>query len=174
MPLSAEQIAALVERHAVPLRLWLGRRCVAADDVVQEVFCRLATLDPPPEQIAAWVYRVARNLAENQRISGRRRHAREQKAAVAEGFVSDPADRLIAAEVINAVWRLSDPLREVLTARIWGQLTFDEVGVLCGVSTATASRHYRDALDQLRRILDVPCSTINHSTTSSSPVSNGI
>lgn len=161
MPLSAEQLAALVDRHAVPLQIWLGRRCVAADDVVQEVFCRLATLEPPPEQIAAWLYRAARNLAENQRIAGKRRLAREHGAAVAEAVVNDPSRRLIADEVVDAVLRLGDPLREVLTARIWGQLTFDQIGVLCGISTATASRRYRDALDQLRRQMDVTCSTIN-------------
>jgi DNA-directed RNA polymerase specialized sigma24 family protein len=68
---------------------------------------------------------------------------------------------LVAEEVVDAVLRLDDPHREVLTARIWGQLTFDQIGVLCGVSTATASRHYREALDQLRKLMGVPCSTIS-------------
>jgi RNA polymerase sigma factor (sigma-70 family) len=157
MPLSAEQIAALIERHAVPLQIWLGRRCPGADDVVQDVFCRLAILEPPPGRIVAWLYRAARNLAQNQRVAGRRRQAREQRAASAESVRDDPLERLIADEVLTSVLRLDDPLREVVTARIWGQLTFGEIGTLCGISTATASRRYRDALEQLHKLLSVPC-----------------
>jgi RNA polymerase sigma factor (sigma-70 family) len=159
MPLTADQIAALIERHAIPLQVWIGRRCPSAEDVVQEVFCRLAVLDRPPEQVAAWLYRAARNLAQNQRLAGRRRQAREQHAATQEHVHDDPAQRLIADEVLAAVLRLDDGLREVVTARIWGQLTFEEIGELCGISTATASRRYRDALEQLQRLLSAPCPT---------------
>jgi RNA polymerase sigma factor (sigma-70 family) len=155
MPMTAEQIAALVERHAVPLQIWAGRRCPAADDVVQEAFCRLAILDPVPPETVAWLYRVVRNLAENQRLSGRRRQAREQHVAVAEAFDDDPAEQLLVDEVLAAVMQLDDPLREVVTARIWGQLNFEEIGTLCRISTATASRRYRDALDQLRKLMSV-------------------
>jgi RNA polymerase sigma factor (sigma-70 family) len=155
MPLSAEQIAALVERHAVPLRIWLGRRCPTAEDVVQEAFCRLAVLDSPPEHTAAWLYRVVRNLAENQRVMGRRRVSRERRAAAAEAVNQDPAEHLIVDEVLAAVLQLDDPLREVITARIWGQLTFDEIGAVCGISSATASRRYRDALENLRKRMGV-------------------
>jgi RNA polymerase sigma factor (sigma-70 family) len=155
MPLTAEQIAALVERHAVPLQIWVGRRCLGAEDVVQEAFCRLAVLDPAPEQTVAWLYRVVRNLAENQRVSSRRRRSREQQVATTEAFIDDPADQLLADEVLTAVLQLDDPLREVVTARIWGQLTFEEIGALCRISTATASRRYRDALEQLRKLMGV-------------------
>ena len=159
MPLSAQQIAALIERHAVPLQIWLGHRCPGAEDVVQEAFCRLATLERPPERIVAWLYRAARNLAENQRVAGRRRLAREQSVATNECVHDDPAQRLIADEVLAAVLRLDDALREVVTARIWGQLTLEEIGSLSGISTATASRRYRDALEQLHRLLSAPCPT---------------
>lgn len=157
MPLSAEQIAAHIERHAVPLQIWIGRRCQGAEDVVQEAFCRLAVADPPPEHVVAWLYRAARNLAENQRVAVRRRRNREERAAVAEAVHDDPSERLIADEVLISVMRLDDPLREVVTAHIWGQLTFEEIATLCGISTATASRRYRDALEQLHRLLSAPC-----------------
>jgi RNA polymerase sigma-70 factor (ECF subfamily) len=159
MRYSAEQLAALVDRHAVPLQLWVGRRCLAADDVVQEAFCRLAVADPPPEQPVAWLYRVARNLAENQRVSSRRRRNREKQAAVPEASQNDPTEPLVVDEVLDAVLQLDDSFREVVTARIWGQLTFEEIGGLCEISTATASRRYRDALVQLRKLLNVSCPT---------------
>ena len=173
MPLSAEQIAALVERHAVPLQVWLGRSCPSAEDLVQEAFCRLAVLDRLPERTAAWLYRVVRNLAENQRVMDRRRHAREKQVATAEAVEDDPAGQLIIDEILEAVLHLDDPSREVVTARIWGTLNFDEIGELCGVSTATASRRYQDALVQLRRLMGVSCPTTASSATPNSPKSNG-
>ena len=159
MPFSADHIAALVERHAVPLQLWVGRNGVTAEDVVQEAFCRLAVLDPPPDQPVAWLYRVVRNLAITQRLSRKRRRSREKQVAAAESVNADPSERLQVDEAVNAVMQLDDPLREVLTARIWGQLTFDEIGVLCKISTATASRRYRNALEKLRKLLSVSCPT---------------
>jgi RNA polymerase sigma factor (sigma-70 family) len=159
MPLSAELIAALIERHAVPLQIWIGRRCQGPEDVVQEAFCRLTVAEPPPDRIVAWLYHVARNIAENQRLTGRRRRSREKRVAAAEAVRDDPLERLIADEVMTLVLQLNDSLREVVTARIWGQLTFEEIGSLCGISTATASRRYRDALEQLHRYLSAPCPT---------------
>jgi RNA polymerase sigma-70 factor (ECF subfamily) len=159
MPLSPQHIAALVERHAVPLQVWIGRRCDIAEDVVQEAFCRLAVLDPPPDQPAAWLYRVVRNLAETDRLSGRRRRHREKRVAAPESFNDDLSVRLDVNVAIKAVWQLDDALREVVTARIWGQLTFEEIGEMCSISTATASRRYRSALEQLRKQLRISCPT---------------
>ena len=124
---------------------------------MQEAFCRLAVLDPPPDRPAAWLYRVVRNLAENHRLSSRRRRSREKQVATAESFNADPSEGLDVDEAVNAVLQLDDPLREVVTARIWGQLTFDEIGVLCQISTATASRRYRNALEELRKLMGVSC-----------------
>lgn len=48
---------------------------------------------------------------------------------------------------------LPDKLREVLTLRIWGGLTFAEIGELLGVSHNTAASRYRYALEQLQKKL---------------------
>lgn len=48
---------------------------------------------------------------------------------------------------------LEDGLREVLVARIWGELPFEEIGNLCGISTATAFRRYEAALKAMREKL---------------------
>jgi RNA polymerase sigma factor (sigma-70 family) len=161
MPLAAEQVAALIERHAVPLAIWVGYREEWADDVVQEAFCRLAAAEPPPERVVPWLYRVAWNLAQTNRLANRRRRSRERHAAAGEAVRDDPLERLIADEVLASLLRLDNPFREVVTARIWGGLTFDEIGKLCGTSGATALRRYRDALEQLHRILSVSCTTTN-------------
>jgi RNA polymerase sigma factor (sigma-70 family) len=172
MPLSAEQIAALVDRHAIALQIWLGRKYPQAEDIVQEAFCRLATLSSPPEQTAAWLYRVVRNLAENQRVMGRRRVAREQRVAAAEAVNHDPSEQLVVDEALAAVYQLDDSLREVVTARIWGQLTFEEIGAVCRISAATASRRYHDALAQLRQRMGVSWPKTIPSTIPNSATSN--
>jgi RNA polymerase sigma factor (sigma-70 family) len=159
MPLSAEQIAALIERHAVPLAIWIGHQEGWADDVVQEAFCRLAAANPPPDWVVPWLYRVAWNLAQTQRLSTRRRRSREKQAATREAVREDPLQRLIDDEVLAAVLSLDGPLREVVTARIWGGLGFREIGKLCGTSAATALRRYRDALERLHKLLSAPCTT---------------
>jgi DNA-directed RNA polymerase specialized sigma24 family protein len=44
-----------------------------------------------------------------------------------------------------------------LVARIWGGLTFDEIGTLCAISAATACRRYHAALAAVKTRLDTPC-----------------
>jgi RNA polymerase sigma-70 factor (ECF subfamily) len=154
MPLDALTLAELIHCQAAPLRLWIARRCSAPEDVVQEAFCRLAAADPSPEQPVAWLYRVCRNLAERQRTSDERRTRREAARASIEATDADPSTALEQAELVAAVDDLPADLREVVIARVWGQLSLDEVGRLCQISTATACRRYAAALEQLRKQLD--------------------
>jgi len=157
MPLPVAQLAELIECHAGSLRLWIRSRCAACEDVVQEAFCRLSVAEPPPDNPVAWLYQVCRNLAEKQRLGDQRRRQREQSRARPEAAGLDAADPLELAETLAAVERLDDELREVLVARIWGQLSLEEIGRLCGISTATAHRRYQAALKALKSKLDSPC-----------------
>ena len=157
MPLDAVQLAKLIESQAACLRLWVRSRCASAEDVVQEAFCRLAVQDPPPENAVAWLYRVCRNLAERQRLGDKRRREREQARCRVEVVPADQADPMEIAETLAAVEELEDELREVLVARVWGQLSLEEVARLCGVSTATAFRRYEAALKVLRTKLETKC-----------------
>src|SRR5262245_15122829 len=132
MPVDALQLAKLIEDHAGSLRLWIRFRCASCEDVVQEAFCKLAVQDPPPDNPVAWLYRVCRNLAERQRISDIRRRKREQAWAQAEVAASASIDPLDLKEAVAAVETLEEELREVLVARLWGQLSLEEVARLCG------------------------------------------
>lgn len=156
MPLDAAQLAKLIESQAACLQLWVRSRCLSGEDVVQEAFCRLAVQDPPPENAVAWLYRVCRNLAERQRLGDKRRREREQVRSRSE-VAGDQTDPLEIAETLAAVEELEDELREVLVARVWGQLSLEEVARLCGVSTATAFRRYEAALKALRVKLETKC-----------------
>jgi RNA polymerase sigma-70 factor (ECF subfamily) len=157
MPIDEKRLAELIEQQTVPLRLWAGQRAADGDDLVQEAFCRLVVEDPVPSHPVAWLYRVVRNLAQSERTSRARRLRRERTAAVREEFHYDPSQRLQHQEAIEAIWNLPDAFREVVTARIWGGLTFAEIGNACDISTATASRRYDEALSELRSLLEKPC-----------------
>jgi RNA polymerase sigma-70 factor (ECF subfamily) len=154
MPLDPLKLASLIDAHAAALELWVRRRCASPEDVVQEAFCRLAAQEPCPDNAVAWLYRVCRNLAERQRLSDVRRRQREASQARTEVASDSPVDTLVAAETVLAVQELEDDLRQVLVARIWGQLPFEEIGNLCGISTATAFRRYDAALKVLREKLE--------------------
>ena len=124
---------------------------------MQEAFCKLARQEPSPDNPVAWLYRVCRNLAEKQRTSDKRRRRREQQWAQAKVSASNLADDTNLAETLAAVESLEEELREVLVARLWGRLSLEEVGKLCGVSTATAFRRYQAALESLRNRLAPHC-----------------
>lgn len=150
MPVDAQQLTELIEQHAGSLRLWIRSRCASEEDVVQEAFCRLATQEPSPDNPVAWLYRVCRNLAEKQRISDGRRRRREHEWAQAKLATSDCADPSYLTEALAVVEGLEQELREVLVARLWGRLSLEEVGKLCGISTATAFRRYEASLQAVR------------------------
>jgi RNA polymerase sigma-70 factor (ECF subfamily) len=120
---------------------------------VQEALCQLAVAEPPPANPVAWLYGVARNVALKQRRSDQRRQAREQTYAEQIVVRTSQADALEMKEMLSAMDRLEDDLRETLVAKIWGHLSFEEIGQAAGVSAATAFRRYQQALEHLRQRL---------------------
>lgn len=153
MPLTAALLAELIESQAASLRLWVRSRCASPEDAVQEAFCQLAVQEPPPANPVAWLYGVARNIALKQRRSDQRRQAREQSYAAQVVVRSGQTDAVEMEEMLSAMDRLDDDLRETLVAKIWGHLSFEEIGQASGMSAATAFRRYQQALERLRQHL---------------------
>ena len=154
MRLDAQQLAELIKAHAGSLLLWVRSRCASGEDVVQDAFSRLATQDPPPDNPVAWLYRVCKNLAEKQRTADDRRRKREHHWALIQVTRSCSEYGPELSETLAAIELLDDELREVLVARIWGRLSFEETGELCDISAATAFRRYEAALKAIRAKLD--------------------
>lgn len=156
MPIDAPELARLIDRHGASLQLWVRSYCESSVDVVQEAFAKLAIQDPPPHKPVAWLYQVSRNLALKQRLSDHRRRLREKAAARPE-LIDEEIHPVEVVDLIKAVEGLDDELREILVARIWGQLSLEEIGNLCGISTATAFRRYNESIKTLRSILEPKC-----------------
>ena len=85
---------------------------------------------PPPDDAAAWLYRVVRNKAITAWRSAKRRQRHETEAVAHRpaAFVRSAADRIDAGVAAAALDSLSIELREVVVARIWGGLTFQQIG----------------------------------------------
>jgi DNA-directed RNA polymerase specialized sigma24 family protein len=66
-------------------------------------------------------------------------------------------DALDASAAAAALERLSVDEREVIVARIWGGLTFEQIAVVTGISSSSAHRLYIAGLTALRERLNVPC-----------------
>lgn len=126
-----------------------------AQDLVQEAILEAARrepspLPPPVALVYATIHRRAIDLAR-----------RQERRAERERAVTDPAptawfdptleDRERAALVQNAMSRLPGIYREVLTLKIWGELTFAQIADTLGIPPNTAASRYRYGLEELRK-----------------------
>ncbi len=152
-------MASLIETHASSLELFARHWCDDPADVVQGAFVRLIEQTEQPNRPAAWLYRVVRNAALMQRRSERRRrnHEGSHSGQTADWFEPSPGDGLDSVAATQALQEIADECREAVIARLWGGLTFEEIGEMTGTSSSTAHRRYLDGLDQLRTKLGVSC-----------------
>jgi RNA polymerase sigma-70 factor (ECF subfamily) len=83
----------------------------------------------------------------------RRRKRREIEAAQikSEWFQPPSNDAVDAQAVANAVASLPTDQREIVTAHIWGGLSFQAIGSIMGVSSSSTHRRYQEALETLRK-----------------------
>lgn len=154
------QVAILIDTHAAALALCARQWCAEPEDVVQEAFMKLVRQRQPPNDAVAWLYRVVRNAAIDAGKTARRRRNRESTAARPERwFVESEIEGLDAAAAVVALEKLEGELREVIVARLWGGLSFEQVAEVMGCSSSSAFRRYSAGIEQLRKELRVPCPT---------------
>jgi RNA polymerase sigma-70 factor (ECF subfamily) len=161
--MSPAEFARLIDVHAAPLVLFARQWCDEAEDVVQEAFLKLVVQDRPPQDTAAWLYRVVRNGALDAAKMARRRQRRESAAArPVRWFVEPEVDGLDAETAVAALQQLAAEQREVIVARHWGGLSFEQIADVAGCSASTAFRRYTAGVEVLRQQLGVSCR--NHSS----------
>jgi RNA polymerase sigma factor (sigma-70 family) len=152
------EVARLIDMHTAPLVLCARQWCAEPEDVVQDAFVKLARQVRPPTDAVAWLYRVVRNGAINASKMARRRQRRESAVARPERWFIEPAvDGLDAETAVAALQRLVAEQREVIIARHWGGLSFEQIGEVVGCSSSTAFRRYTAGVDELRKDLGVIC-----------------
>jgi RNA polymerase sigma-70 factor (ECF subfamily) len=156
--MTAAEVARLIDAHAGPLVLCARQWCAEPEDVVQEAFVKLVREKPPPADAVAWLYRVVRNGALDAAKMARRRQRRESTAARSvRWFVEPEVDGLDAQTAVAALERLPAEQREVIVARHWGGLSFEQIAEVVACSASTAFRRYTAGVEGLRKHLGVPC-----------------
>ncbi|QJE98357.1 RNA polymerase sigma factor [Luteolibacter luteus] len=128
-----------------------------AEDLVQEAVLRLWNYQQDkgggvPDLPLA--FSTIRFCGLNHHRSESRRKKREESIIYLNDFTDvwlDPSveDDEDAVRLRDAVQKLSPKLREVVTMKIWGGLTFAEISEALAISQNTAASRYRYALEQL-------------------------
>ena len=145
-----------LDDHAPKFLLYARQqtRCEAdAQDVVQEALMEAVQRTPSPAP--AFVFATIRRRAIDLGRSQTRRTGRE--LATAEGadtcwFDLSAEERERERLIQNAMKRLPEIYREVITLKIWGELTFIEIAEVIGIPANTAASRYRYGLQELRKL----------------------
>jgi RNA polymerase sigma-70 factor (ECF subfamily) len=157
--MSPHDFALLLDRHGPALVLYARQWCDAPEDVVQDAFLKLIGQRQPPREVVPWLYQVVRNAAIDARRGATRRRRRESAAAPVRWFVEPEVDGLDAATAVAALQQLADELREVIVARLWGGLNFEQIALLAGCSASTAFRRYSAGIEAVRQQMGLSCPT---------------
>jgi RNA polymerase sigma factor (sigma-70 family) len=152
--IEADILGRLYRQHAAALLLYARQWPGNGEDLVHDAFVKLARQSPPPERVLPWLYRVVRNTAVAAQRATARRRRREGKIGASEVWFAAADDQLDAQDAVRRLGRLTLELREVIVARIWGGLTFQEIAQLVGCSLPTAHRRYQAGLTELRERMD--------------------
>lgn len=122
-----------------------------AEDFLQDGFLRFWKNRARGRDRVAYLYACVRSAAMDSGRGRRRRELRERAAQPAEPSPFQPnADRAERqAQIEAALARLPGDQREVVVMKIWGELTFAQIGQISSVPTATAAARYRLALARL-------------------------
>ncbi len=132
-----------------------------AEDVVQEAFRRFWKSDHrESENAVSLLFGSVRWAALDLRRQRDRRRRRETMVSAderalndAHGFERTLENEELADRVQVALKTLSPAQREIVVLKVWGELTFQQIGQTLGISPNTASSRYRYALDALRKTL---------------------
>ena len=146
-------------RHGAKLLMFArqqARNPADAEDLLQEAFVRIWRLyghtgEVPP----GLVYRAIRRLAIDWARSLDRRVIREDNVA-ADMEKNAWFDRSMERNerrdaLLKAVHLLPAEQKEVISLKIWGEQTFDEIAKTLGISLNTAASRYRYAMSKLKK-----------------------
>ena len=131
-----------------------------AEDAVHEAFVRLCGMQEPPSgRLTAYVFAAVRNAA----VDCCRRAKRERTVAetlfadagTSGKSAADEAKDELAARLRREIELLDESVREIMVMKIFGELTFDEIGSVLNTPAATVATRYRRTLmtleERLRR-----------------------
>jgi RNA polymerase sigma-70 factor (ECF subfamily) len=155
----ASALDALLARHWSPLVAFIARMTgsdEAAEDAVQDAFCRLWERRGtwrPAGSVSGLLFRLARNIA----ISEHRHLEAEHRAAGVAGETAprhhdapELPDAALRVALERAIAALSPRRREVFLLRVVHDLSYKEIAAVMGTSPQTVANQLSHALAALR------------------------
>lgn len=146
----------MYEEHGAALVLYARQWCVHPDDALQDALIDLAQLASDPRDPVAWLFMTVRRKAINQARSENRRSKYQQLAAEQREpwFTGDPASSMGSGEMESLLADLPALEREIVVARIWGELSFEQIAELVDRSLSFVYRRYQQTLRDLEKKID--------------------
>ena len=148
-----------VREHAAKWLLYARQQTRAeadAQDVVQEALAEAWRRTPVGRLPAAsLVFATIRRRAVDLARRNERRAAREVAAHALSPLLHFDAaspDDAAHRQLQQALGKLTPAFREVVTLKIWGELSFTEIGLALDIPANTASSRYRYGLEELREL----------------------
>jgi RNA polymerase sigma-70 factor (ECF subfamily) len=153
-------IADTARRYGASLVLFARQWCTFPDDAVQEALIDFANLPTAPNDCAAWLFKATKRRALNQTRGEQRRRQRQRVAAQSRDrwFIADEqtsnSESTNDLELLERGIATLDPTeREIVIAKIWGDLTFQQIAELVDAPSSTVHRHYHRALQTLHQFM---------------------
>jgi RNA polymerase sigma-70 factor (ECF subfamily) len=124
-----------------------------AEDVLHQVFLQLLRDGGTRIESPGYLFRAVRNRVLNH-LRGRSREVTLDDAPDGNAqWLESPSNSTETALALQSALRtLPEEQREVIVLRVWGQLTFEEVAAVVGVSPNTAASRYRYGLAKLNEV----------------------
>lgn len=123
-----------------------------AEDITQDVFVKLF-LSPPDSSVKnprAWIFQMARNLSIDALRKKQSTDIDDVQLAADDAFGNID----MRLDIESAIGKLSCIEREILSLHLNGELHFNEISRIVGLSVPAAYRKYRKALKSLRDFFD--------------------
>lgn len=155
MTIQSQQLKGLLDAHGAALALYARQWCHAPEDALQEALIELLRQDPAPDNPLAWLYKTTRRRAMNLARAEQRRARHQRQAGTQQQSWFLPLEETDDDVDLKSLLLDLPPLqREIVVARIWGELSLQEISELVEKSTTSVHRHYHAALAALGRALD--------------------
>lgn len=146
----------LIDTHGAALVLYARQWCSSPDDVVQEALIDLAQQPCEPRDPVGWLFKAVRYKAINQTRADQRRSRHHNQAAEQRDawFDSDPSVSMQTDELECMLRELEPLAREIIVARIWGEMSFEQIAELVDRPLSTVHRRYQQSLKLLESRLN--------------------
>ncbi|WP_372370810.1 RNA polymerase sigma factor [Candidatus Uabimicrobium sp. HlEnr_7] len=135
----------------------LLRDCNTAEDIFQNVFCKLWQTKTSIENIKnlkAFVFAIARNEVWRE-LDKRKSRIRivQDDSAFFEVAKPEQISILDSLSLEEALLRIPEEQREIVYLKIYGLLTFQEIADILKISINTATSRYRYGLEKMNKFL---------------------